>query len=143
YDQGLTVAGATVANPGYANRPGKNFHITSASPCDSQSGDIAQAVDDGGAPTDAEALNLRPNVLFIVTDDQRLAGTMAYMPKTMRWFKSGAPLSGIAGGTEFGNGFVTTPLCCPSRASILTGQYAHNHGAKFETVVGTVFSQSP
>lgn len=60
----------------------------------------------------------RPNVLLIVTDDQRLH-TMAVMPTTRRWFKRG--------GREFTEAVVTTPLCCPARASFLTGRYAHNH----------------
>jgi arylsulfatase A-like enzyme len=60
-----------------------------------------------------------PNVLFIITDDQRLDGTMAVMPKTQQYFETG--------GTKFTNGFVTTPLCCPSRASIFSGRYVHNH----------------
>ena len=62
----------------------------------------------------------RPNILLIMTDDQRPEETMAALPKTVRW------LGGT--GVTFPNAFVTTPLCCPSRASILTGQYAHNHG---------------
>jgi len=60
-----------------------------------------------------------PNVLVILTDDQR-AETMGVMPKTLRLF-------GRQGRT-FPRAFVTTPLCCPSRASILTGRFAHNHG---------------
>ena len=63
----------------------------------------------------------RPNVLVIVTDDQPL-GTLAVMPKTRRWF--------ARGGVRFPNTFATTPVCCPSRSSIMTGQYAHNHGVK-------------
>jgi arylsulfatase A-like enzyme len=60
-----------------------------------------------------------PNVVFIVTDDQR-ADTLDVMPKTRQLFE--------AEGTHFPNAFDTTPLCCPSRASILTGRYEHNHG---------------
>lgn len=61
----------------------------------------------------------RPNILVIVTDDQRADG-LRYMPRTRRAFRTG--------GTSFPSAFATTPICCPSRASILTGRYAHNHG---------------
>ena len=61
-----------------------------------------------------------PNFLVVVTDDQTLA-QMSALPKTQR-------LIGRKG-TSFENAIVTTPTCCPSRASYLTGQYAHNHGA--------------
>jgi arylsulfatase A-like enzyme len=63
----------------------------------------------------------RPNVLLLITDDQRASGTMEEsLPKTLRYFQ--------AGGTRFTQAFATTPLCCPSRASILSGRYAHRHG---------------
>jgi len=58
-----------------------------------------------------------PNILVIVTDDQELQGTMALMPKTTKWFNTGDAGAGIAGGTEFTNASITTPLCCPSRSS--------------------------
>jgi arylsulfatase A-like enzyme len=62
-----------------------------------------------------------PNFLIIVTDDQRASeGTLKVMPVTRRWLKDG--------GTRYARAFATTPLCCPSRASIFTGRYAHNHG---------------
>ena len=67
----------------------------------------------------ARSANAPPNILIIVTDDQR-SGTLGVMPATRRWFG--------AHGETFPQGFVTTPLCCPSRASIFTGLYAHNHG---------------
>lgn len=61
----------------------------------------------------------RPNVLIIFTDDQR-PDTMAVMPQVQKWFEQL--------GTEYPNTYVSTPLCCPSRATIMTGRYAHNHG---------------
>ena len=61
----------------------------------------------------------RPNVVVIMTDDQDFR-SMPAMPKTRR-------LIGKAGVT-FDRNFVNYPLCCPSRATFLTGQYAHNHG---------------
>ena len=61
----------------------------------------------------------RPNIVFIVSDDQRW-DTLGYMPRVM------ADIA--AKGVTFSNAFVTTPLCAPSRASMLTGQYAHHHG---------------
>lgn len=61
----------------------------------------------------------RPNILIFLTDDQR-PQTMQVMKKTLRWFRSE--------GVRYPATAVTTPLCCPSRASIMTGQYAHNHG---------------
>ena len=60
-----------------------------------------------------------PNILLFITDDQRV-GTLGVMPATRRWFKKG--------GTSFTQAFATTPQCCPSRASIFSGRYAHNHG---------------
>ncbi len=67
----------------------------------------------------------RPNVLFILTDDQRwdalsLAGNRHL--KTPNIDRIGRE------GVYFRNAFCTTALCSPSRASILSGLYAHRHG---------------
>jgi N-acetylglucosamine-6-sulfatase len=62
----------------------------------------------------------RPDIVVIQTDDQNLAslGT-ATMPNVTALARRG---------TTFTEAIATTSLCCPSRASLLTGQYAHNHG---------------
>jgi N-acetylglucosamine-6-sulfatase len=74
----------------------------------------------------AAAQQKRPNIVVIVTDDQTLASFgSATMPATVGLMRRG--------GTEFGDAVVTTPLCCPSRATLLTGQYAHNHGTLSNT----------
>lgn len=61
----------------------------------------------------------RPNILIVVTDDQR-ADALGYMPTTKKLFREG--------GRTFRSAFSTTPMCCPARASIMTGRYVHNHG---------------
>jgi N-acetylglucosamine-6-sulfatase len=61
----------------------------------------------------------RPNMILILTDDLD-AASISHMPNLRSLL--------IERGTTFENAFVTDPLCCPSRATILRGQYAHNHG---------------
>jgi arylsulfatase A-like enzyme len=80
----------------------------------------------------AKAQESRPNILIILTDDQRATGTVTRlaMPATQRWLRDG--------GARFPNAFATTPLCCPSRASIFTGQYAHNHDVRINADVGAL-----
>ncbi len=64
------------------------------------------------------------NIIFILVDDQRHdAMSCAGHP----FLKTPALDSLAAGGVRFANAFVTTALCSPSRASILTGLYAHSH----------------
>lgn len=60
-----------------------------------------------------------PNIVLILTDDMDLTH-VPFMPHLRRHL--------LARGTTFSNAFVTYAVCAPSRASILTGQYAHNHG---------------
>lgn len=71
------------------------------------------------SPASPERLgDSRPNIIVILTDDQPFH-TVDYMPTVKGEL--------MAKGVVFENGFVTTPLCCPSRVSILTGEYVHNH----------------
>ncbi|MGH9549246.1 MAG: sulfatase family protein, partial [Terriglobales bacterium] len=60
-----------------------------------------------------------PNIVFILTDDQRLED-INHMPKLKQFL--------IDEGMSFSNYFSTVSLCCPSRATILRGQYGHNTG---------------
>jgi N-acetylglucosamine-6-sulfatase len=74
-----------------------------------------------------EVVDARPNILFILLDDLRWDA----LSSTGHPFVKTPNIDRIAReGATFRNAFVTTPLCFPSRASFLTGQYAHKHGIK-------------
>ncbi|KFD45530.1 hypothetical protein M513_13593 [Trichuris suis] len=62
----------------------------------------------------------RPNIVLFITDDQDIQlGSMECMKRTLQIFSEE--------GAEFQSGFATTPICCPSRTSMLSGLYVHNH----------------
>jgi N-acetylglucosamine-6-sulfatase len=69
----------------------------------------------GARPTQTPA---KPNVLVVMTDDQTV--------ESLRVMTNVATQL-AAEGTTFANSFASYPLCCPSRSTFLTGQYAHNH----------------
>ncbi len=79
---------------------------------------VALASQGGDDSASARSAAPRPNVVMIMTDDQR-AADMDVLARTR------ARIGGR--GTTFANSFSTFPLCCPSRSTYLTGQYAHNH----------------
>ncbi|MGH2978756.1 MAG: right-handed parallel beta-helix repeat-containing protein, partial [Solirubrobacterales bacterium] len=107
----VIVAANRTANPGYLGAASEaDYTIQSTSGCHGTTGNMSAAVSDNGRPHREQAVNLRPNVLFIVSDDQR-ADTMDVMPKTVARLKGPAGTGG--GGTEYQQAFVTTPLCCP------------------------------
>jgi arylsulfatase A-like enzyme len=66
----------------------------------------------------APATAQRPNVLEIMTDDQTVE-SLRVMPNVKRLLADQ--------GTTFDRSFVSFPVCCPSRATLLTGQFPHNH----------------
>lgn len=76
------------------------------------------------ASNDLQGADIRPNIVFVITDDQRWdqLGSAGHpvlkTPNIDRIAKEGA---------SFKNFFVSTPLCSPSRASFLTGLYPHKH----------------
>ena len=65
------------------------------------------------------AFGQQPSIVLVLTDDQRF-DTIAEMPNVQSDL--------VDHGVDFTNAFVVNPLCCPSRASILTGQYSHTTG---------------
>lgn len=77
--------------------------------------EFAQAAPSSGA---SRIPDRPPNIVVIETDDQTVE-QMRVLDKTRRLLADH--------GVTFDNSFVSLSLCCPSRATFLTGQYAHNH----------------
>jgi N-acetylglucosamine-6-sulfatase len=86
---------------------------------------IAATIVVGGAAAQAEARPVsatkdgRPNILVVMTDDMA-ATDVEHMPNVRKLLAKK--------GTSFADAVDSFPLCCPARATFLTGQYAHNHG---------------
>ena len=73
-------------------------------------------------PTPVVAAISRPNVVIIMTDDQRWdTVTPQYMPRLTRILSQNPSVT-------YTNSFVPDSLCCPSRTSTLTGDYSHTTG---------------
>ncbi len=79
----------------------------------------ATSVPSPGRTTGQAAPSARPNILVIEADDMR-TDDLAWMPHVRRLIQRT--------GLTFENSFAPYPLCCPSRASFLSGEYSHNHG---------------
>ena len=85
---------------------------------------VALAPAGGEAKKRKKAKPPRPNIVLIMDDDQSV-NLQQFLTKTN---------AAIAGkGVTFDNSFVNYSLCCPSRSTMLTGQYAHNHGVRSNT----------
>ena len=82
---------------------------------------IALAPSGGEAKKRTKAKQARPNIVLIMDDDQSV-NLQRFLAKT------NAAIG--AKGVTFDNSFVNYSLCCPSRSTMLTGQYAHNHGVR-------------
>jgi N-acetylglucosamine-6-sulfatase len=82
---------------------------------------LALAAGSHTAPAVVQQADDRPNIVVIQTDDQT-ADSLRYMANVNRLL--------VRQGVRFDNNFASYPLCCPSRATLLTGQYAHNHGVR-------------
>ena len=81
---------------------------------------LAGGCSSAASPSDAtaDAADPRPNVVVLMTDDQAVAD-LEVMPRVRELL--------AAAGVTFDRSYVSYPVCCPSRATYLSGQYAHNH----------------
>jgi arylsulfatase A-like enzyme len=72
----------------------------------------------------AAAVDARPNIVLVTADDMSRTD-LRWMPETQRLLR--------AGGVQLSDFISNHPLCCPARAQVMTGQYAHNSGVRHNT----------
>ena len=140
----LTLADLTVTDPDNAYpadftltvQAGADYTVSGAeiTPAASFAGALTVPVTvndgtDSSAPFDllVTVNPAHPNVVVIMVDD--LDVVSADVLSQRGWTPNIDAL--LAGSVAFANGFVTNPMCCPSRSSFLTGQYPHNHGVLY------------
>ena len=75
-----------------------------------------------------------PNLILVVTDDQSF-DSIPHRPAVMPWLQARVQ-DPTNHWIRFANAFVNDPLCCPSRASILTGRYPHHTGVTDNAIEG-------
>lgn len=89
-------------------------------------GNASQPGYDSESGTGAETTSQPHNIVFILSDDHRF-DFMGFHNRAPSYIETPHMDRMASEGMHIANAFVTTSLCSPSRASILTGQYAHNH----------------
>lgn len=119
----LTALGTAVASPGHALEPDAPVEtVASATPAGPGSPAGAGTAEPAATPLPGLAevpSDPRPNVVVVMADDMR--------DDEVRWMPNLQRLLG-EGGVRFENSFSPHPICCPARASFVSGQYTHNHG---------------
>jgi arylsulfatase A-like enzyme len=90
-----------------ATAPGTSTVVVPSSP----------GADTGGSGVVTTGTKRPPNIVLVLTDDQRW-DMLDHMPKVQHLL--------IDQGVKFRNGFVVNSFCCPSRTTVLTGKYSHS-----------------
>jgi N-acetylglucosamine-6-sulfatase len=75
----------------------------------------------------------RPNIVFVLTDDQDVyMKTSNYQPKIKQFLQDA--------GLTMHNAFANTPVCCPSRSSLISGRHIHNIPMTDNSIAGNCSS---
>ena len=94
---------------------------------------LASGIAPESRPVQAQEASEQPNIVLILTDDQR-TGDLKHMPNVQKLL--------VQEGTTFERFTISQPRCCPSRATFLTGRYSHNHRTGFGGGTARFFAKS-